>query len=277
MTMHSMDMQQLKERSNPFDSHSFYSLVSNRKDEYRSTFCHSGLYKSTTLDGDGGVNVLETLPTEHLEQLMGQKPYVLQARVPIRFNVDAQSLPTSSSSSKKQDDQRYVVARVELVTNYASFSTIRLLESSLDIYRKTLKTTRALTLCSDDPISSVGRCRRHITIDGTMVMNVTYVVTMDQPQQQGSAPTPKKSNTTTNSGGRGSSRDGMDGVSISNDKSERNAMEENIAHIRLYHLLFYTEYSEAVDGNDDISSSGGGNGADYRGDYLALSVQVTPC
>lgn len=110
-----------------------------------------------------------------------------------------------------------------------------------------------------------------------MVMNVTYVVTMDQPQQQGSAPTPKKSNTTTNSGGRGSSRDGMDGVSISNDKSERNAMEENIAHIRLYHLLFYTEYSEAVDGNDDISSSGGGNGADYRGDYLALSVQVTPC
>jgi hypothetical protein len=272
MHTHSLDIAQLRERANPFDSHAFYSQVALRKDEYRATHCHWGIYRQ--VNTDDGLSILEPLATDRLDELATAKPCVMEAQVPMRFNVPPQSLPASysslSSSTPKNQDQRYIIVRVELATNYQSFSTIRLVESAVDIYRRVVKTTRYLTLCSDDPVSSVGRCRRHLTVDGTMVMNDTFVMTMDQPQVT-PAPTPAvKRNSTATSGipPRGQSRDATPDNAVSlNNKDDRSVLEQNIAHIRLYHLLFYSEYRDGTPEDDSPTNN----------DYLALSAQLKPC
>lgn len=262
---HSMDVEMLKARGNPFASHALYSLSGlGQTGEYRVNLCRSALYRPHN-ETAGAMVTLWSVPDDDLAQLVLLRPYALQVRLNVRYNVARAALGTVASGSK---DDRYVVTRFELASSFAGFSTIRLVESAVDIYKRTVRKTRALTLCSDDPSSSAGPCRRHVTPDGTMVVNNTYEAPMDQPSSRRPAANSSKFGPASSHDDGGDSRD----VSVTYGRADLRAMEDDIAHIRLYHLLFYSEYGRGV---HDASPSD--TDSDYNGDYLVLSMQAKPC
>jgi hypothetical protein len=274
---HAMDMETLKARANPFESHALYAASSGaRKSEYRANFCHAGLYHVVWSGGGkshNGTAALLAAPTDELSQLMALRPYVLSAKVALRYNVErANAFPGGSGGTTTTSagrDDRYVVTRFQLASSYLGFSTIRLVESAVDIYRRQVRTVRALTLCSDDPISSAGRCKQYATLDGDMIINNTYTAPMDQPTKK-----PPANGTGFGTSGHGADQD----VDVQHDRADRHAMEEDIAHIRLYHLLFYSEHhKQGPGGGAPRDADNSDDDADYNGDYQVLSMQVTPC
>lgn len=273
---HAMELESLKARVNPYTSSSaLYSLSgSGHVGEYRSTVCHADLYQvagGTTASTNNTIS-LQRLPTDQYSQLIQSHPYAIQARIIVRYAVEPANIPIGSGSGNKEE--RYIVTQVALATYYPAFSTIRLVESRVDNYKRVVRPVRSLTLCSDNLESSVGPCRQYVTMDGAMEMNNTYTVTMDQPQQPDNGASGKPS-TNRSGGGKMSSND-IDGVSVSNDKLDRRVLIDSISHIRLYHLLFYVE-----NGRDDRGHTGGGDhddkSFDYGGEYQVLSAQVKPC
>lgn len=272
---HAMEIESLKARVNPYTSSSaLYSLSgAGHLGEYRSTLCHADLYQ--VAGGGSGPKSnhtisLQRLPTDQYSQLVQSHPYAVQAHIIVRYAVEPGNIPLGSGSGNK--DERYIVTQVALATYYPSFSTIRLVESRVDNYRRVVRPVRSLTLCSDNLESAVGSCRQYVTMDGAMEMNNTYTVTMDQPQQS-----PDGGKPSTSGGSKMSSTD-IDGtgrdVSVSNDKLDKRVLVESIAHIRLYHLLFYVDGSSHTDNDDDSHDS---KSFDYGGEYQVLSAQVKPC
>lgn len=270
-----MDIETIKAKTNSFNTHSLYSPNSaSQRNEYRINLCHSALYQSMRVR-NGTSLVLTRAQTERLEQLGTLRPYVIQTRVNIRYNVEQQQASSSAAAVKSNNaGDRYVETRFELVTNYPVFSTIRLIESAVDIYRKTVRTTRTLTLCSDSPSSSVPGCRRYTRLDGLMLVNNTYSIPLDQPSSSSSSsPSRKNASGVATTTGSGDESD----VQVSSDKAEINAMEEDIAHIRLYHLQFYNEYQKSASHGNTASAADDEDDAIYNGEYQVLSAQVTAC
>lgn len=274
---HSMDMATLSARNNPFESHALYSLsAGGRRTEYRASRCHSDYYHAVWRNDPNGVakaSLIRT-PTEELAKLVTLRPYVIDVDINVRYNVERANAFPGGATSSSSKDERYIVTRLNLASSFTGFSTIRLIESAVDIYRRTVRTVRSLTLCSDDPISSAGRCKQYITLDGTMIINNnTYTMPMDQPDRK--APTNESS-----FGTSGTNNDDQTDVSVQQhaDRSDRRALQDNIANIRLYHLLFYSEYkstgsrTESPDTyNDDVANT------EYNGDYQVLSAEAKPC
>ena len=258
---HAANMQQTQSIQQP-DALYSVSGAGMRNTEYRKNFCHSALYYTVA---GGNASTLEKAPTDRPDYLNSLRPYVVQARLHMRLNVDPQSdmgcAAATNYPKNTRPDGRCMVAHLEMGSSYGAFSTLRLVESALDIYRRTVRTTRAITLCSDDPVSGAGRCKYYTTIDGTLILNSTYTVLMDLPAVL-SPPAARKNRTT--GGG-----DSADTVKVDYERTERHVMEDEIAHIRLYHILGYSEYAQQA---DDASETG-----DYNGDYQVLSAQLAHC
>jgi hypothetical protein len=103
-----------------------------------------------------------------------------------------------------------------------------------------------------------------------MLVNNTYSIPLDQPSSSFNRKNVSGVATTTT--GSGDESD----VQVSSDKAEINAMEEDIAHIRLYHLQFYNEYQKSAS-RGNIGDDADDSDTTYNGEYQVLSVQVTAC
>jgi hypothetical protein len=195
--------------------------------------------------------------------LDSQKNFVIKMKFNMRFNLRPDELGYDVEKLGIRADEKYLLLHYELATNYPHFSTIRLVESSLDLFSKTLQMRRIFTLCSNSPSATERRCNRLTTLSDNIVMNNTRISTMDQPQKYNTTSSftrdipDKFSGSGSGGGGGGSSKD-LDQI---NNNANTQALEDEISNVRLFHVYFYREASSR----------------DLYGEYLALSIEPKVC
>jgi hypothetical protein len=212
------------------------------------SLCHMALYHGTT-DADGKN---ERLQMTDAREFTEQENYVVKTRFDMRFNVEPDQLGYDVRKLGISPDEKYLIVHYELASNYPFFSTIKLVESTLDIKTKTLIVKRELILCSNHPSSSERRCNRHTTLNDIIAMNNTRISPMDPVRRSD-----RKNASKTTKVEPANDMDMMD-----DDERHVQQLEEEISNLRLFHLNFYRESSTS---------------RDYYKEYLSLSVEPAQC
>lgn len=234
----------------------------HHKIQYDISLCHMEMYQLS----DTGDDPILTKPKNITEarERGGEDDDTFQARVflSMRYNVEADQL-LAQSNVKGRVRGKYMILNYEFLTNYAEFSTVRLVEKTYDFYRKQNIVTKDVLLCSDNPSkrSHATRCSRMTDADGIMLLNNTDFYPMDNARKlaiRGSL-----SPTSTNS------RDAVEDVEpIEEEEEERGeeeevpVLEEEISDSRFYELYCYRE----TDDKDD----------DFN-EYLSLIITPEKC
>jgi hypothetical protein len=225
---------QLTPSSKGFTTSGLYSVPAGFN---QLSLCQMALYHGTT-DSDGKN---ERLQMTDAREFTEQENYVIKTRFDMRFNVEPDQL-----------DEKYFIVHYELASNYPFFSTIKLVESTLDIKTKNLIVKRELILCSNHPSSSERRCNRHTTLNDIIAMNNTRISPMDPVRRSD-----RKNASKTTKIEPANDMDMMD-----DDERHVQQLEEEISNLRLFHLNFYRESASTRDS--------------YK-EYLSLSVEPSQC
>lgn len=215
------------------------------------SLCHMALYHGETEAGGG-----EKLQLTDTRELTDAENYVVKSRFDMRFNVEPDQLGYDVRKLGISPDEKYMMVHYEMASNYPFFSTIKLVESTLDMQRKTLIIKREIVLCSNNPSSSERRCNRRTTLNDIIAMNNTRISPMDplrKPNRKNtSKPTETKTTTTTTT----NDMDVMD-----DDERHVHQLEDEISNLRLFHIQFYRETPSR----------------DFYKEYLSLSIEPIQC
>lgn len=273
--IHELD-KKIATQNHDYSSTGVYSLASsvNLGTEYALTLCHRDLYhlhhkdtkmKRVSIDEEGYRGVI------------GEKTYIIKTTFSLRYNVEAQDLGFNVAKYKLRSGDRYLVVHYEVVSSYGAFSTIKLVESTIDKERL-LKTKRDIVVCSDNPSynSGVRKCSRHGTLDNTMVLYNTHLFPMDTiPKKQPSTLKPVNSSVSRNKGPTQRTNnpppeddevklddDGID--LLTEEKDGIHMLENELSHIRLFHLVFLKENTTQTRDKE-------------FNEYIVLAVEPTRC
>lgn len=225
--------------------------AAHHKIEYDLSLCHLEMYQLGPNDQDPALvpmsNALERGGNE-------EDTFFVQSVLSMRYNVEAEKVLIDGFRGKGRG--KYLILNYEFLTNYPQFSTIRLVESSLDVYEKSIRMTKDIILCSNNPSRrrEAPRCSRLTTADDLMLLNNTDFYPMESSTKlvvRGSSLAP----TTT-------SRDASEDVEEEEEEEEEVVLEEDITDLRFYELYCYRE----TDDKDD----------DFL-EYLALVIKPTRC
>jgi len=231
-----------------------YSLASvfATRQESSLSLCHQAMYKPMVVQRQEvlvpGDSIERTRALLQRRITAQDKQYMVKTRFDLHYNIDV------GKEGGAQADQLYQTVHYEVATNYAQFSTVKLLVTSEDIYKKVPRLRQEIVICSNKPGSS-RQCSRRTTVDNLMLMNNTLRVPMEQPSQT-------VGNTT------GAHTEGED---LQMDAAQSlKQLERDIASNRLFHILFYREASDNSEtlGRDDV---------DEYNEYLALIIEPSTC
>ena len=125
--------------------------------------------------GRGGKSGGRTVEYDDGEEDSEKDTYSVNLALDLRYNVGSEKLMRDEGEVKK--NERFFIARYELTSNFPEFSTIRLVESSHDIYERRNKINRDIILCSDNG-RAVDHCSRHTNADGIITLNRTQLFQM---------------------------------------------------------------------------------------------------
>lgn len=226
---------------------SLYALggLVGARTEFRLALCHRARYRATgagdavaLVASDGAARVRAFLD----KRAPQEKNYLVQARLELRYNV---ALPPGAAGEDKtsEADQLYQTLHYELASNYAQFSSVRLLVTSEDVYKRVLRLRQDVVICSDAP-QARRRCSSATTRDQMLLMNNTLLLPQTEAQPVFNV----------------SSRELVTG-----DAEKLRALERELSDNRQFHLLFYREASGVRDSDDEYA------------EYLALVVEPAAC
>lgn len=202
--------------------------------------CHMALYNAPSGDT---MKLVASDTTQFIENKEQIENFVIKTKFDIRFNMGPDQLGYDITKLGIRPDEKYMTVHYEVATNYPYFSTIKLVESTLDLRRRTLVTKREIVLCSNHPSSTERRCNRQTSLNDVIVMNNTRISPMDMIK-----------NATKTSGKI--SDDLMD-----NDEKYAQKLEDEISNLRLFHVYFYREAPAR----------------EFYKEYLTLGIEPVQC
>lgn len=271
-----------------FSSNGLYSLAASFKthSEYDLWLCHMSMYELDRLAPDAPELFYQA---DRAQRLLG-KPivaqsledeaaqYMIKSRFWLRYNVPAEALGFNKAKLGMNDErvaeQRYLVVHYEVATSYAHFASVKLVEYSQDIYRKTMRMRREITLCSNAQQGTTRRCNDAASMDEILILNNTRVYQMDQVNS--AMHTRPRA---TPSAARGQpvrqeeERDEV-GIDLLLDEKESAAQLENeMANTRAFLLLFTRERTVA----GSASRTPARGEPTRQVEYVALAVEPTRC
>lgn len=267
--IHALDARLQQQRHSDFESEGLYSLghTLHTRSPHVLQLCHLALYSSTENDPKALHRVVDqaTAAAEH----RNDEYYVVKAQFAMQFNVRPEELGYDTRRlGLDQLDEHYQLVHYELSSNFQDFSTVKLLETELDLHKKVLRTRREFVACSNNPSLSVKRCDIK---DGLFVLNNTRLVLMDAPVPQTPSPTSPTTGAKTVPGrvvpkatAAPTARD--DGVDLTPEAQESvKDLRRELTHLRLYYVQFYRSLP-AVSRDEDT----------FR-EQLVLRVQPNKC
>lgn len=257
-TNHHMDALEAKMKTeNARLTHNGIYTVSNsaahHKIEYDVSLCHVEAYRLSVDEQDPTLKLVNDTDTLESDE---EDTFSVQAVLSMRYNVEAEKLLIDGFKGRARG--KYLVLNYEFLTNYAEFSTIRLVEYSLDIYEKRISATKDIYLCSNNPSRrrDTPRCSRLTTGDGLMFLNNTDFY----PMESSTKLVVRGSSTSVPTTSRDASEDGEE--EGEGEEEEEVVLEDDVTDLRFYKLYCYRE----TDDKDD----------DFL-EYLALTLKPTRC
>jgi len=279
--MHQLDMRlddrEMGRNSFSVAQSSLYSLASvlgASRRSYTLALCHRASYDPVQRDRR---EVLVPSDMNARAQALVQrqintlpKNSLLDVRLEMRYNVEV--APDVLVKNGLSPTQRYQTLHYELASNYAGFSSIKLLVSSEDIYRQVPRVRQEVLICSNRP-DSERRCSRSVS-DNKLRMNNTLLFPMEQAVQ----PQPEQQEDPSARPGRQQAQQTEEpeqpqrGIDlVDQDKENLRGLESNLANNRQFHILFYMEASTS---SRTAATSRDDN--DYN-EYIALTVEPAMC
>jgi hypothetical protein len=190
------------------------------------------------------------------------KNFLLDTRLEMRYNVEV--APDVLVKNGLSPTQRYQTLHYEVASNYARFSSVKLLVSSEDLYRQAPRVRQEVVICSNRPDSE----RRCDLRGDKLLMNNTLLFPMEGAVQVTDAPPSAETPTGVRQSQTEEPQRGVD--LVEQDKENLRGLEYALANNRQFHVLFYRETaaSARTTGRDDA--------ADYS-EYIALTVEPAMC
>lgn len=270
--LHALDSKLQQQHHSDFESEGLYSLghTLHTRAPHVLQLCHLALYAQE--DATGGSKTLRRVTDQATAaaERRNDEYYVVKAQFAMQFNVRPEELGYDTRRlGLDQLDEHYQLVHYELASNYVDFSTVKLLETELDLHKHVLRTRREFVACSNNPALSVKRCNTRL--DDLFVLNNTRLVLMDAPVPQtpppsavGAATVPNKARVTPKATEAPTMQ--SDGVDLTPEAQESvKDLRRELTHLRLYYVQFYRALP-AVSRDDDT----------YR-EQLVLRVQPNKC
>lgn len=276
MSIHSLNEKLAAQHRSDFETEGMYSLsrAFHTHQPHTLALCHMGLYRTSSASASD-LRVVQDAGLHVGEKHGSERYYVVKAHFNIQFNVDALSLSGVTARKLQQQlqvyDEHYQLVHYEMASSFTDFSTVRLIESELDVHKNQLKVKREFIACSNNPSLDVKRC--HNLVDGLMAMNNTRLVTMDNPTKEKkqkkdpvneTAPATVKAKTVSGKT-TASELESDQGVDLTPEvKESLKQLKNEITHLRMYHIQFYHAEKGARD-------------SDSFKETLILTVEPSKC
>jgi hypothetical protein len=239
-----------------------YSLASQEalQKGYTLSLCHQQLYRVTQVTPASTTNDRTPLKQDWLkvydkvEQVRalashqsstGEKSYAVEAQLQMRFNVEAQDVGYNVDRRLTRG-QKYFVLSFLLRSTYGHFSSIKLVESQLDITKNQLRAKREpVVLCTNSGSGQDVRCNRftsHLLVEDTIILPMGSLMPgadIGQPKQASATPRVQS-----NPDEREVEEELARGIRVpATDREALMRQEEELSNMRSYHLVFYKETS----------------------------------
>ncbi len=295
--MHQLDLKlkelaQQSRQSQQYVTTGLYSMgaaFTGARREFVMSFCHQATYRPVLKDKQQVLVPAD--PAGRAAALAMRAPitalernYVLSTHLEMRYNVpvDEQTLRALQLSPS----QHYQTLHYEVASDYAHFSTIRLVVTTEDIYRAHPRLVQDVLICSNRP-GSARRCSQRVSLNSLLRMNNTLLMAMEAGAASSASGTRGGSGVETNAPAR--PRNTAEAVELGDDEEEQQEqqgvdlveqekeslrlLESQIANNRLFHVLFYREVAPLV-GSTTTSRDAA---QDEFHEYLALTVAPVAC
>jgi hypothetical protein len=187
--------------------------------------------------------------------ISGSEFYGLNTRFTLQFNVPAQALSPDKRQRLDTNGEKYQLIQYEVATNYLDFSTVKLVDSLLDLHKKTLKVRREFIACTNNPNSEYRRC--DYIHDDVLAFNNTRLLSMDTPQNE-KKKQPKQNDTVTAPTAKTTVPKAPKNEPVENDngidltpqlKENVKTLGSEISQLHVYHIQFYKANKVGRDGD----------------------------
>ena len=111
--------------------------------------CYTDILKSDTDDPKSSTSLSTVSVNEEISYDKSAYYFALDFKMSLEFDVDVSSYVLKSKTLDRT--QRYMTLSYLITSSYTRFSTIKLIETGLDIKTKTLMRTKEVILCSNNP------------------------------------------------------------------------------------------------------------------------------
>lgn len=246
--MHQLEIKMATENSRLTNNGIFTvsNSAAHHKIQYSLSYCHLDMYQLSENEEDPLL-----VPMNSALGREEQETYFIQSVLSMQYNVEPDKILIDGFKGKGRG--KYMILDYEFLSNYPEFSTIRLVESSLDIYEKSIRHTKDIILCSNNPSKrrDAPRCSRLTTADDLMILNSTDFFPMESSTKLVIRDTPSTFAPTS-----------RDMTEEEEEEEEEVILEDDITDLRFYELYCYRE----TDDKDD----------DFI-EYLSLIVKPSTC
>lgn len=256
----------------------------------RLAICYTDLLETSALPGDMKQVVALRRVKDQLVNEEGQFSYALDFKMTMEFDVDTSKY--TLNSQRLDQSQRYMTMTYKIDSDYAAFSTIKLVESGLDSRTHRRFRTKEVILCSNNPMHMSRACtsggQDAVGIATKLFFKNTKLVTMSrlvpwvQRQPQGgnggdkNATKPSNSNNKPSlppNGGKGGGGQGGHNYNIEqydivqgDNKINSYKLEEDATRdLRFYNVEFYTATADPQDRSNSFT------------EHLSLTVRPNKC
>lgn len=262
------------------NNHFIHQLDQRLSSGHHSDFTTNGLYSLTNTFKTGETNVLslchlalyskngEMLQPKNTDSNYKSDPtttttdpfYIIKSYFNIKYNANFYN----NDIYKKLNidpSERYLLIHYELASNFDQFSSIKLIESEINLRTKSLQLKKEFIVCSNNPSIEVKRCQ--LQNDGILLMNNTRLLYMDNPSHYNENNDKPINDIPLEKNDSHHIKD-HSGIDITPGYRENlRDLKDDISHLRLYHLLFYKTDSS---GRDSIFN-----------ENIILSISLNKC
>ena len=194
-------------------------------------YTHKGLYNDT-------LNTLNQTITQMNDGDMKNYYYnPLSIKFDLTYNYDVSKI--GNPQVRLLSDKRWLKFDYNITSNYAYFSTIRFLESEIDIYDQSIKTIRNIVLCSNNPNLFKIKCDSLFRDDIFAFHNEEVTLIYENLMAE-------ENNKNTKTKENNNSFDVNNDANI-DQKQYIYKQREEIMGIRIFNIIFYKQIKNDVD------------------------------
>lgn len=207
----------------------------------RLSLCYADLMKADTDDGKGVL----TMNADQLSEDKNPFFYMLDIKLTLTFNVDP--MLYMRDLQQIDIDRHYMTVAYLISSNYAHFSTIKLVETGLDTRNKALIRTNEVILCSDNPNNQYARsCTANNGGEESIFIKNTKLLAMSKLVPWSGSNTQKRKNTTRTTeptlkpSGSATTDNGQYDITHTDSNINSYKVSDDFTRdLRMYNLVFY--------------------------------------